>query len=97
MTIIWTILVLGIAVYLLRLSGFAFANVNVPEVWTRSLTYVPIATLTALVVTSIAAKPDELPMRILAAMGAGAVVWRTGRMWLCIVTGMGLYLLLRLI
>ena len=88
---------LGIAVYLLRLSGFAFDNVHVPDVWTLSLTYVPVATLTALVVTSIDAKPDELPVRMLAAVGAGAVVWRTGRMWLCIVTGMGLYLLLRLI
>jgi branched-subunit amino acid transport protein len=48
-------------------------------------------------VSSIAAKPDEAPIRVLAALGAAAVVWRTKRMWLCIVAGMGFYWLLLLI
>ncbi len=97
MTVIWTILIMAVALYLLRISGLVLADVAVPEVWTRSLRYVPIATLTALVVSSIAATPNEAMMRVIAALGAAAVVWRTKRMWLCIVAGMGFYWLLQLV
>jgi branched-subunit amino acid transport protein len=97
MTAVWVILVMAGALYLLRISGFMLADAAIPELWTRSLRYVPIATLTALIVSSIAAKPDEAPIRVLAALGAAAVVWRTKRMWLCIVAGMGFYWLLLLI
>lgn len=92
-------LVLGIAaaLYALRVSGFLLAGVDVPDGWTRPLRYVPIATLTALIVTSIAGRPEQAPLRSLAALGAAAVVWRTQRMWLCIVAGMGFYWLLRVV
>jgi len=97
MTAVWAILGMAGALYLLRISGFMLADVDVPEVWTRSLRYVPIATLTALIVSSLAAKPADAPLRVLAAVGAAVVVWRTKRMWLCIVAGMGFYWLLQLI
>ena len=97
MTAVWAILGMTGALYMLRISGFMLADVDVPQVWTRSLRYVPIATLTALIVSSIAAKPDDAPVRLLAALGAALVVWRTKRMWLCIVAGMGFYWLLQLI
>ncbi len=97
MTAVWAILAMAVALYLLRISGFVLADVDVPEVWTRSLRFVPIATLTALIVSSVAARPDEASVRVLAAVGAAVVVWRTKRMWLCIVAGMGFYWLLQLI
>lgn len=97
MTATWTILGMAGALYLLRISGFMLAGAAVPAVWTRSLRYVPISTLTALIVSSIAAAPDEALVRLLAALGAAAVVWRTKRMWLCTVAGMGFYWLLRLV
>lgn len=97
MTATWTILGMAGALYLLRISGFLLAGIDVPDVWTRSLRFVPIATLTALIVSTIAAKPDHAFIRVLAALGAAAIVWRTKQMWLCIVAGMGCYWLLRLI
>ncbi len=97
MTAVWIILGVAGALYLLRVSGFVLAEDVVPEVLSRSLNYVPIATLTALIVSSIAAKPDVSLVRVVAALGATAIVWFTRRMWLCIVAGMGLYWLLRLV
>jgi len=97
MTALWAILGMAGALSLLRLSGFLLADIAVPESWTHALTFVPIATLTALIVSSIAARPDQSAIRVLAAIGAAIVVWRTRRMWLCIVAGMGFYWLLRII
>ena len=97
MIVLWAILGMAGALYLLRLSGFLLADIAVPESWTHALTFVPIATLTALIVSSIAARPDQSAIRVVAAIGAAIVVWRTRRMWLCIVAGMGFYWLLRII
>lgn len=97
MTAVWIILAMAGALYLLRVSGFVLADAVVPEVLSRSLNFVPIATLTALIVSSFAATPDVALVRLLAAFGASAIVWRTQRMWLCIVAGMGFYWLLRLV
>jgi branched-subunit amino acid transport protein len=97
MIVLWAILGMAAALYLLRLSGFLLADVAVPEGWTHALTFVPVATLTALIVSSIAARPDQGAIRFLAAIGAAVVVWRTRRMWLCIVAGMCFYWILRLI
>ena len=97
MTALWAILGMAGALSLLRLSGFLLADIAVPESWTHALTFVPIATLTALIVSSIAARPDQSAIRVVAAIGAAIVVWRTRRMWLCIVAGMGFYWLLRII
>lgn len=97
MIALWAILGMTVGLYLLRLSGFLLADITLPESWARTFHFVPIATLTALIVTSVAARPDQSVARILAALGAAVVVWRTRRMWLCIVAGMGFYWLLRLI
>lgn len=61
------------------------------------LNYVPVATLTALAVSGLAVRPEEAAPRLSAALVAGFVVYLTGRIWLCIVAGLGLYWLLRLI
>ena len=97
MIALWAILAMAAGLYVLRISGFLLADLPVPEQWTRWLNFVPIATLTALIVSSIASRPDQSTIRILAALGAAFVVWRTRRMWLCIVAGMGFYWILRLI
>src|SRR6185312_9481141 len=97
MTALWAILGMAAALYLLRASGFVLADLAVPEGWARMLSFVPIATLTALIVTSVAARPDQAAIRLCAAGGAALVVWRTRRMWLCIVAGMLFYWLLAFI
>jgi branched-subunit amino acid transport protein len=90
--------ILGMAagVYLLRLAGFLLAGAAVPPAWERALGFVPVATLTALVVASLAGRPDEGPARLVAAAGAGIAAWRIGRAWVCIAVGLALYWTLRL-
>lgn len=92
-----TILGMAVGVYMLRIGGFALAGVPIPPTWERALTFVPIATLTALVFSSLSSYPDELPIRLLAAIGAGLAARRFGKMWVCIVSGMVLYWMLRLV
>jgi branched-subunit amino acid transport protein len=83
-------------VYTLRLSGFLLAGTAVPPAWERTLGFVPVATLTALVVASLAARPDEGALRLMAAVGAACAARYTGRAWVCIVVGIVVYGLLRL-
>jgi branched-subunit amino acid transport protein len=96
MNALGAILAMAVGMYALRATGLLLADVAVPPAWERALAFVPVATLTALVVTSLAGRPDEGPVRLIAAAGAGFVARRTGRMWACIVSGMALYWLLRL-
>jgi branched-subunit amino acid transport protein len=89
------ILGMALAVYTLRLAGFLLAARGIPPTWERALGFVPVATLTALVVASLAGRADEAPIRLMAVAGAGFVAWRTGRAWMCILIGTALYWLLR--
>ncbi len=82
------ILVMALTVYALRVSGFLLADIRMPPSWERTLGFVPVATLTALVVASLAGASGERPIRLLAAVGAGMAAHYTGRAWVCIVAGM---------
>ncbi len=90
MMTLWTILGMAIGVYAIRLGGFVLAETTLPRGLERALTFVPIAMLTALCASTLVAAPAELPIRLAAALGAGIVVWRTGRGWACILVGMAL-------
>ncbi|MGN6359737.1 MAG: AzlD domain-containing protein [Thermomicrobiales bacterium] len=90
------ILAMAVGMYALRITGFLLADTAIPPAWERALTFVPVATLTALIVTSLAGRADEAPIRLIAAAGAGVVAQRTRRMWACILSGLALYWLLRL-
>lgn len=91
------ILVMALAVYALRIAVFLFADVRMPPIWERTLGFVPIATLTALVVASLAAPSSDRSTRLLAAVCAGVAARYTGRAWACIVVGMLMYGLLQLL
>jgi branched-subunit amino acid transport protein len=93
---VWPILGMGAAVYALRLAGFALRDIAVPPAWERALGFVPVAVLTALVVSSLAGRAEGGVAPIVATAGAGLVARLTGRMWACILSGMALYWLLRL-
>ena len=97
MSALMLILGMAVGVYALRLAGLLLAGAAVPPAWERALGFVPVATLTALVVSSLAGRPDEGPARLVAAVCAGLAARRTGRAWVCILVGMALYGLLRLI
>jgi branched-subunit amino acid transport protein len=96
MSTLGLILGMAVAIYTLRLAGFLLAERGLPPTWERALGFVPVATLTALVVASLAGRADEGPMGLVAVAGAAFVAWRTGRAWVCILVGMALYWLLRL-
>jgi branched-subunit amino acid transport protein len=96
MSVLGVILTMAVAVYGLRVAGLLLADTAVPPAWERALGFVPVATLTALVVASLAGRPDEAPERLVAVAVAALTAWRTRRAWVCIVCGMAVYGLLRL-
>jgi branched-subunit amino acid transport protein len=85
---------MGAGVYALRLAGLVLPKAAVPLDRDRALSFVPIALLTALVVTSLGSHADGLGVRLIAASGGALVVYRTRQMWACIASGMLLYWLL---
>lgn len=91
------ILMMAMAVYALRLTGFLLSSLSMPPAWERALGFVPTATLTALVAASLAGADDDRPRRLLAVVGAGVAARYTGRAWVCIVVGMLVFGLLRLL
>jgi branched-subunit amino acid transport protein len=91
-----TVLTLAVSTYTLRLAGFLLADVAIPPSWERALTFLPVAMLTSLVVSSLLARPDEGLIRLVALAGGALVGWRTGRPWGCIVGGALAYAAIRL-
>lgn len=87
----WTIVAMGAGVFALRLGGLALPPGWLPSPLTRGLAFVPIAVLSALVVTSLTGTAEDGALRLAAVVGAALVAWRTGRMWACIATGIGLW------
>jgi branched-subunit amino acid transport protein len=96
MSLIGSILAMGAGVYVLRVAGMVLRDVGLPPAWERALGYVPVALLSALVVSSLAGPAGGEPQRLVAAAVAGYVAYRTRRMWACIVSGMVALWLLRL-
>ena len=91
------ILGMGATVYTLRLAGLVVHDVAVPRAWARALAFVPVALLTALVVSSLVARPEQALPRSAAAAMAALVARRTGKMWACILSGMVIFWIVRLI
>jgi branched-subunit amino acid transport protein len=91
------ILVMAACLFAIRLGGFAFAEATIPSGWARALGYVPIATLTALVVASLAGRGAGTPHGLIAAALAAGIARLTRRAWTTIAGGMLIYWLLRLV
>ena len=91
------ILVPAAALYALRLSGFVLPEAALPRGTESALRFVPVATLTALIVSGLTARPDESLPRLLALGVAAVVAGRSGAAWLCLGCGMGIYWLARLL
>jgi branched-subunit amino acid transport protein len=96
MSPVWPILAMGGALYLLRLGGMLLPNLTLPAGWERALGWVPVALLSALVVSSLAGPAASDPRPIVAAAVGAAVAWRTRRMWACMLSGLLVAGLLRL-
>lgn len=97
MTHVWLVLLMGVGVYSLRMTGLLLPSISIPPRWEAAFQFVPIALLAALVVASLTAGGSIDPRQVVAAGGAGIVAWHTRKMWACIASGMLLYWLLRLL
>jgi branched-subunit amino acid transport protein len=94
MTTLAVVLLMAVAVFAIRISGFLAAQATIPPAWERTLGYVPIATLTALVVASVSGRDDQTAIGIIAVGLATGIAYLTRRTWACIVGGMLVYWLL---
>jgi branched chain amino acid efflux pump len=89
-----TILACGVVTYLIRLSFIALhGRVTMPEWFTRGLTFVPVAVLSAITLPEILIQNDSVNLsplnaRLLAGILAVVVAWRTKNVWVTIAVGM---------
>ena len=97
MSTLGLIFLMGAGVYALRMAGLVLHEVSLPPAWERAFGFVPVALLTALVVASLTAPAEGGTERLVAAAGAALVAWWTGRMWACILSGMVIYWVARLL
>lgn len=85
------LLVLAVAAvtYLTRVAGFALGDRQIPPTFDRFLAYVPVASFAALAIPGVADGAGTLPARIIGAALATLVVLRFGKLWACLLAGMG--------
>lgn len=96
MTHVWTVLALGVGTFVLRASGLLAQDVRIPPSWERAWRFVPLALLSALIVISLNGRPaDEVGLRGVAIIIAALAAFYSRRMWVCIASGMLVYLALR--
>lgn len=100
-TAIWGIIIGGMVVtYAIRLSFIALVpHERLPDLFRRSLRYVPPAVLAALITPDLfrPTGPVDISLgnhRLLAGAVAAIVAWRSRNTWLTIVTGMAVLWLL---
>lgn len=94
---LWGLIVaIGVATFLLRVSFIALlSGRQVPLLVTRALRFVPAAVLAALVLPAVTYRGGVLALtpdngRLLAALGASLVAWRTRSIPATIAAGMAL-------
>ena len=96
MTHPWVVLALTLGMVSLRLSGLALSDLRIPASWERAWRYVPLALLAALIALSLIGRDTgEASIRGIALVIAAVVTYRARRLWVCIVSGMAVYFILR--
>jgi branched chain amino acid efflux pump len=93
---IWAVLIAGgLATYITRLSFIALAHRGPPPAWVaRPLRFVPAAVLSAIILPEVLTPGGAFEVglavpRVLAALAAVIVAWRTRSVLLTLVAGMG--------
>ena len=90
------ILAMTLAMLCLRLFGCILAGVDIPEHLEQMFLFLPVATLAALIVTSISDSENTAGPRAIALLIGGVAGWRTCKVWVCLVAGLTGYGLLTL-
>ena len=97
MTHPWVVLALTLGTLGLRVSGLALSDVRIPASWERAWRYVPLALLSALIALSLTGRDaSETSIRAVVLVIAAVITYRARRLWVCIVSGMAVYLILRM-
>jgi branched-subunit amino acid transport protein len=104
MSAIWlTMIGVGILTFLIRFSFIALLERwQAPVIVQRALRFVPVAVLTAIIIPELVLNTGSLNVspanpRLLAALAAVLVAWKTRNVVLTILVGMAAFWLLRLV
>jgi branched-subunit amino acid transport protein len=98
-----TIIIAGLVTYLTRLSFIAaHGRIAMPTWFTRALTFVPVAVLSAIIFPELLTRDNTLILslgnvRLLAGVAATVTAWRTQNVWLTIAVGMMVLLVLQIV
>ena len=91
------ILLMALVTYVPRLAGFVLSGRRIPPFWRRFLHFVPISVFAALITPALPGTQGEGAIRLVAALLAALLIWRTQSLWLGIATGVGVFWLLRVV
>jgi branched-subunit amino acid transport protein len=89
------IAIMFLVVFGIRLTGMLAHRVQIPETCERALGYAPVAVISAITAVSLSNQASSDSIRLLAAGGAALIMLAVGRIWACILGGLGLFWLLR--
>jgi branched-subunit amino acid transport protein len=89
--VLLVIVAVGIITYMTRIAGFTLGAGRIPLTLYRFLTDVPVAAFAALAIPGILIGENDMPARVTAALVAGVITLRFGKLWLCILTGLATY------
>ncbi len=91
------ILAMAAVTYGTRAAGLLLTDVRLSPFWLAFLRFVPVSVFAALVTPSLAGGRGEGVERVVAAVLAGVLMWRTRQLWLGLLVGMGVFWGLRLL
>jgi branched-subunit amino acid transport protein len=99
MALALSILLIGVLTYLMRVAFIGPSSLSLPPAVERALRFVPPAALAALIVPDLVGHNGALVLtlanpRLIAGVVALLVAWRTRRVALTLVIGMGVFWLL---
>jgi branched-subunit amino acid transport protein len=89
------ILAATLVTYGTRIAGFTLAQRQLPAIFGRLLTYVPVAVFAALIAPDLGLGTIEAPARLLGVVAAALAVWRTKQLWAGLAAGMLIFWLVR--
>lgn len=89
------ILAAALVTYATRIAGFRLAQRQLPAVFGRLLTYIPVSIFAALIAPDLGLGTIEAPARLLGVAVAALAVWRTRQLWAGLAAGMLIFWLVR--
>ena len=95
MTLLLTLLIIGLLTYAIRLSFILFfSRMDIPSLLLRAFRFVPVAVLSAIIVPALFLPKGTLALsfgnaRLLAGIIAVGVAWKTKNVLVTLIVGMG--------